>query len=270
VKKADILFIGAGRMAEAVVSGVVKTSRETFGTITMANRSNKEKLKHLQSTYGVQMTTDWLKAVQENDIIVFATPPQTHEELLRALSPHISGQLVVTVAAGIDPEFLEHRLPEKTPVCWIMPNTAAQIGMSMSTYTCGRSVESHHRPYIEALLNAIGPAEELTSEQVHNLTAVTGSAPAFIYYVEKALEEAAVKYGISEEQARRLVVQMMKGSVAMLEAGHSPDDLMEQVASPGGSTAEGLRVLDTYGVDRMFQQAVQAANEHARAQGEES
>lgn len=267
MEKANILFIGAGRMAEAIVSGIVKSGNSAFQTVTMANRSNKEKLVHLQKTYGVQMTSDWLRAVQKNDIIVLATPPHTHEELLKLLAPQLNHQLVVTVAAGIDPNYLESRLPDHTPVCWIMPNTAAQVGMSMSTYVCGSWVEAKHRPYIEALLAAIGPAEELGAEQVHNLTAITGSAPAFVYYVAKALEEAASSYHISDKQARKLVVQMLKGSVAMLEAGHDPQDLIEQVASPGGSTAEGLRVLETYGVDKMLKQAVEATNEHARSQG---
>ncbi|WP_147805155.1 pyrroline-5-carboxylate reductase [Alkalicoccus halolimnae] len=270
MEKANILFIGAGRMAEAIVSGIAKSDRSYFNTITMANRSNKEKLMHLKDTYGIQMTTDWMKAVQKHDIIVLATPPKTHDELLHMLTPHISGQLVITVAAGIDPQYMEMRLPEETPVCWIMPNTAAQVGMSMSTYTCGQFVESRHRPFIQALLDAIGPAEELTAGQVHDLTAVTGSAPAFIYYTVKALEEAAEAYDISGIQARKLVVQMLKGSVAMLEEGHDPQELMEQVATPGGSTAEGLRVLETYGVDRILKQAVEAVNDHARTNGKES
>lgn len=269
MNKADILFIGAGRMAEAMVSGIVKSEYSAFGTVTMANRSNKDKLLQLQETYGVKSTMDWLKAVQKNDIIVLATPPETHEELLKMLKPQINGQLIVTVAAGIDPAYLENRLPDETPVCWIMPNTAAQVGMSMSTYVCGKHVTKDHRPYIESLLAAIGPAEELGVEQVHNLTAITGSAPAFIYYVVKALEEAAAAYDISDAQARRLVIQMLKGSVAMLEAGNDPDTLIEQVASPGGSTAEGLRVLETYGVDRMLKQAVEATNAHAKNNGEE-
>ncbi|SDO13015.1 pyrroline-5-carboxylate reductase [Alkalicoccus daliensis] len=268
MKKANILFIGAGRMAEAMVSGIVKSEHSAFGTVTMANRSNKEKLIQLQRTYGVKSTSDWLRAVQQNDIILLATPPHTHEELLKLLTPQLNGQLVVTVAAGIDPAYLEKRLPQETPVCWIMPNTAAQVGMSMSTYACGTFVKDHHRPYIESLLAAIGPAEELSAEQVHDLTAITGSSPAFIYYVVKALEEAAAAYDISDAQARRLVIQMLKGSVAMLEAGNEPDDLIAQVASPGGSTAEGLRVLETYGVDRMLKQAVEATNSHAKNNGE--
>ncbi|CAM3980963.1 pyrroline-5-carboxylate reductase [Alkalicoccus chagannorensis] len=263
----NVLFVGAGRMAEAVIAGLVRENRDVFNQISVTNQSNKEKLQYLQHTYGIQPVTDWLKAVQQSDMIVLAAPPQAHEQLLQTMKPVLRGQLVITVAAGIDTDYLEFLLPKGTPACWIMPNTAAQVGMSMSTYSCGAHVTAEHRIYIEALLEAVGPSEELSQQLVHDMTAVTGSAPAFIYYVAEALKDAAVSYGISEEQALRLVTQMLKGSAAMLEAGHDPKDLMEQVASPGGSTAEGLEVLETYDTAARFRQAVEAANNHAKGGG---
>ncbi|NJP36929.1 pyrroline-5-carboxylate reductase [Bacillus luteus] len=259
----SILFIGAGRMAEAVIAGIAADRESPFERITVANKSNQEKRDRLAAEYGVHATDDWLQVIQNHDVIVLAAPPSAHGDLLNAVAPLWKGQLIVTLAAGIDPEYMEARLPAEAPVCWIMPNTAAQIGESMTTFVCGNAVTSAHRPLIEGLLQAIGPAEELTAAQVHELTAVTGSAPAFMYYIASALQEAAAATGISEEQAQRLVVQMMKGSAAMLATGKEPKDLMQQVASPGGSTAEGLHVLETYHVDRIIKQAVEAVNRHA-------
>ncbi|WP_444684040.1 pyrroline-5-carboxylate reductase [Alkalicoccus luteus] len=259
----SILFIGAGRMAEAVIAGIAADDGSPFDRITVANKSNQEKRERLAADYGVHTTDDWLQVMQHHDVIVLAAPPSAHGDLLDAVAPLWKGQLIVTLAAGIDPDFMEARLPAEAPVCWIMPNTAAQIGESMSTFVCGRAVTSTHRPLIEGLLHAIGPAEELTARQVHELTAVTGSAPAFMYYIASSLQEAAAASGISQEQAQRLVVQMMKGSAAMLASGKDPKELIEQVASPGGSTAEGLHVLETYDVDRIMKQAVAAVNRHA-------
>ncbi|PRO65372.1 pyrroline-5-carboxylate reductase [Alkalicoccus urumqiensis] len=269
MEKWNVLFIGAGRMAEAVISGIVKKQPEEIGTITAANRSDLERLQFLQDKYGITVTTDWLRAVKEQQMIILAAPPKAHDSLLKAVRPFLTNQVVVTVAAGIDPAYMEGRLPEGTPVCWVMPNTAAQVGMSMTTHTYGAHIRPEHKPYIEAVLEAIGPAEEMSAEQVHHMTAITGSAPAFIYYMAQALEEAAVSYDVTGEQARRLVSTMMQGAARMLSEGKSPEALMEEVASPGGSTAEGLHVLETYEVDKMIRQAVDAVNRHA-AQGGKS
>ncbi|MGO4886853.1 pyrroline-5-carboxylate reductase [Anaerobacillus sp. MEB173] len=259
-----ILFIGAGRMAEAIISGIVQQDQSTISSITVANHSDANRLKELENRYGINAVTDWKSPLENVNIIILASPPDTHESLLTELSAYLNKQLVITVAAGIDPTFMEQQLPEGTPVCWIMPNTAAQVQKSMSTFVCGKNVTNEHRKIIIHLLKTFGTYEELTEEQVHNLTAITGSAPAFLYLFCEALEEAAVSYGISSAQARKLVTNMVAGSAAMLEAGYSPYELREQVTSPGGSTAAGLQVLNEHGYRDMLQAAVKATNEHAR------
>ena len=187
--KHRILFIGAGRMAEAIFSGLLKTSKEYIEEIIVSNRSNIEKLKQLQHRYNVSTTTDWKQHVTSVDTVL-AMPPSAHEELLAELSPLISNQLVVTVAAGIGPSYLEARLPKGTPVAWIMPNTAAEIGKSISLYTMGQSVNEIHQETLQLLLKGIGTSQLCTEEEVHQLTAVTGSAPAFLYYFAESLIEA--------------------------------------------------------------------------------
>lgn len=107
--KHRILFIGAGRMAEAIFSGLLKTSKEYIEEIIVSNRSNVEKLDQLRARYNVSTTTDWKQHVTSVDTIVLAMPPSAHEELLAELSPLLSNQLVVTVAAGIGPSYLEEK-----------------------------------------------------------------------------------------------------------------------------------------------------------------
>ncbi|MFA9559094.1 pyrroline-5-carboxylate reductase [Evansella sp. AB-rgal1] len=266
MNQANILIVGAGRMAEAIISGLVK-KQGTTGKITVTNRSDIEKLERLQHTYKIQTSDDWESEIEHHEVILLASPPQTHEEQLNILKNKISNQLIITVAAGIDPTYMEKRLPTGTPVCWIMPNTAAQIGKSISTYVCGQYVTKDHRLIIETILSAIGESEELTEQQVHDLTAITGSAPAFVYSFVQALEHAAIENGVTKEQARTLVSKMVSGSAAMLEAGYEPSDLISQVASPGGSTAEGLKVFEKEGFQKIVEKAVQATNEHARGNG---
>ncbi|MDQ0254960.1 pyrroline-5-carboxylate reductase [Evansella vedderi] len=267
MENTKILMIGAGRMGEAIISGLMKDENGYLGKITVANRSDKERLAVLNELYGIHITDHWQGEVEDHDVIILASPPHTQDEQLNELGKRVDGQLIITVAAGIDPTYMEKRLPEGTPVCWIMPNTAAQIGQSISTYVYGRHVREIHRRKVSVILDAIGFSEELTEDQVHNLTAVTGSAPAFVYTFVEALEGAAVENGVTTDQARILVTKMLLGSAAMLDAGYDPKELISQVASPGGSTAEGIKVLEREKFQEILNKAVRATNQHARSQG---
>ncbi|WP_408006292.1 pyrroline-5-carboxylate reductase [Pseudalkalibacillus sp. A8] len=260
-----LLVIGAGRMAEAIISGI-QTTEPPFFTITIANRSDSNRLNELSSKYDVEKTADWKASISNSDVILLAAPPNAHDSLFAELSKYLENQLVITIAAGIDPAAMEANLPEGTPVCWMMPNTAALIQKSMTTFACGRNVDQLHRAVIEQILKAIGDYEELTEEQVHNLTAITGSAPAFLYLFSEALEDAAISYGVTKDQARYLVKKMIAGSAAMLETDTPVETLRNQVMTPGGSTAAGVEVLEINKMKEMIKEAVIATNKHAREQ----
>ncbi|WP_257346965.1 pyrroline-5-carboxylate reductase [Pseudalkalibacillus decolorationis] len=264
MKSYRLLMIGAGRMAEAIISGLTNQSQSMFSTITVANRSDENRLIELAEKYDIHTTTDWKSVISEADVIVSAAPPQAHDAILDVLSSVDFNKLFVTVAAGVDPTYMESKLPESTPVCWIMPNTAAQVQKSMTTYVCGHFVNAEQRGIIHHLLESIGEFEELTEEQVHDLTAITGSAPAFLYLFGEALEQAAVAYGLSGNQARKLVTNMISGSAAMLESGVEANELRDQVTTPGGSTAAGVEVLENGSFIKLVQKAVSATNAHAR------
>ncbi|OIJ15693.1 pyrroline-5-carboxylate reductase [Anaerobacillus arseniciselenatis] len=263
MKSIHILMIGAGRMAEAIISGLVDQKNENI-KITVTNKSDTQRLQEVANRHEIATVNDWRDAVSGADVIISAVPPSAHEQLLSELSPLINKQLFITVAAGIDTTFMQGHLPEGAAVCWIMPNTAAQLQASMSTYVCGHYVTSEQREIIEMILASIGHYEELTEDQVHDLTAITGSAPAFLYSFVEALEEAAIQYGVSKDQARKLVVNMISGSAAMLADGNSASELREQVTTPGGSTAEGLNVLEEGDFNKLLNEAVKATNLHAR------
>lgn len=266
IGKQRILFIGAGRMAEAILAGLIQNNREYSKNITVSNRSNKEKLAELESRYGVYSTAQWPEKVHEVEVILLAMPPEDHYEVLEELNPLMNGQFVVTVAAGMGTEKLEESLPADTPVAWVMPNTAADIGESISLYTYGKSVRESHRRLLEIILAGIGESQEFSEQQIHKLTAITGSAPAFLYLFTEVLEEAAMDYGVSRKQARKLVVQMIYGSGAMLKDGREPGELRRQVTSPGGATAAGLKALKEKDFSEILKQAIEAVNTKAEEQ----
>lgn len=265
---ARILFIGAGRMAEAIFAGMIRNGQGYKDRIVVSNRSDEARLAALEKEYGVRTTASWTESVQDADVVLLAMPPEAHDGVLAQLGPLLDGHFVVTVAAGIGVEKLEAALPAGSPVAWVMPNTAADIGESMSLYACGNAVSGEHRRMLEDILDAIGASEECTEQQIHELTAITGSAPAFIYRMAEVLEEAAMEYGVERECARRLVAQMIHGSGAMLKAGGRPEELRKQVTTPGGATAAGLEVFAARDFESIVKEAVKAVNARAEEQAD--
>lgn len=260
------LFIGAGRMAESMIKGLQSAKDQNISVIA-ANQGNTERLQHLFSLYGVETTTDWVHYVSESSVIVLAVPPDAHDAVLDKLSGVINGQLVISVAAGIGLKKLTDGLPEGNPVAWVMPNTASEAGESISLFTYGDTVNPEQLQQLTILLDSIGSSEYCTEDQIHKLTAVTGSAPAFLYEFASALINAAASYGVSEGQARKLVTQMVYGSAVMLKSGVSPVELREAVTTPGGATAAGLEVLNEANFGQLIQQAVKATNDRAAELG---
>ncbi|WP_347549169.1 pyrroline-5-carboxylate reductase [Pseudalkalibacillus hwajinpoensis] len=262
MNKPNILFIGAGRMAEAIFSGLKQST--TIGTITVSNQSDQSRLSHLKKTYNVE-TALWQEVIADHDVIILAMPPSAHPAVLSELTGRVRNQFIITVAAGIGPSVLEESLPG-LPTAWIMPNTAADIGESMSLFACGRHVKPEHRDVLQTILDSIGESAELTEAQIHDLTAVTGSAPAFVYQMAETLEQTAKTYGLSSEVARKLVVQMIFGSASMLKDGREASELRDQVTTPGGATAAGLEVLEKGNYRELLYEAVLAVNKKAAEQ----
>lgn len=263
----SVLFIGAGRMATAVIAGLSKT--HDFHIIA-TNLRDQSKLDTLRHTYEIQTIPHWSKQIQDVEIIILACPPEVHDSLLAEIKPHITKQLVITIAVGYDVTRMQASLPPKTAVAWIMPNTAAEIGQSISLYTCGEYVSTEQKKLLLQIMDAIGQSQECTELQVHELTAITGSAPAFFYQMVYALEQSAIQYGIQPSDARKLVTQMVLGSSLMLQSGASPLELSDQVTTPGGATAAGLQVLEKYQFYQMMQEAVLTTNHRAKELGEKS
>jgi len=261
LQTSTILFIGAGRMAESIISGLVKTPRDK--DIYVSNHRNKEKLFYLQKKYQIIPSLNWKEDIDKAEMIILAMPPEVHLGLLEEMKLLVKDQFIVTIAAGMGPSILEKHLPEMTPVAWVMPNTASEIGESMSLVAYGKAADENHKILLQQVLDAIGEAEVCTEEQVHQLTAITGSAPAFLYAFSESLIDQARTYGVSDDTAVKLVSQMIAGSSLMLKAKQSPKELREQVTTPGGATADGIKTLQIGGFDSLIKKAIIATNEKA-------
>lgn len=252
-----VAFLGVGMMGEALLSGLIRDRRPSG--ITVTDRS-AERQAQIAEKYGVQAASAG-EAVSGADTVILAVKPQHMAELLAEIGQHLRpGTLIVSVAAGITAAFLEEHLPAGTPVVRVMPNTPALVGEGMTAVSPGTHSEPRHVQEAEALMRACGRVVAVPEGQLDAVTAVSGSGPAYVFYVVEAMIEAGVLLGLPRGTSTDLVVQTLYGAATMLkETGDHPTLLRERVTSPGGTTVAALRQLDDYKVRAAFLTAMEAA-----------
>ncbi len=181
------------------------------------------------------------------------------------------GQLLVSLAAGITTAFIESRVPEGVAVVRVMPNTPALVDEGMAAIAPGSHCDESHLTEAESLMASTGKVLRIPEKQMDAVTAISGSGPAYIFFVVESMIEAGVHLGLPRATATELVVQTLVGSAAMLrETGTHPVVLREQVTSPGGTTASALRELEIHKVRAAFLAAMEAARNRSRELAEGS
>lgn len=248
-----IVFVGAGSMAEAIIAGILNNEVIQANDIFVMNKSDDDRLSCLQKTYGVSLVCQERKALREAELIVLATKPKDIKEAMLNIADDVNGDAaVLSVIAGVSIQTIEDGLGNR-PIARSMPNTSAMIGKSASGVSMNRLVDTALRNRILDLLSSIGIVKEVEEDELHTVTALSGSGPAYIYYMVEALEEAATSKGLSNDVARELIIQTIEGAAAMLrQTGEEPKLLRKNVTSPGGTTEAGLKALD----DRLFKEVI--------------
>ncbi|MBB4825651.1 pyrroline-5-carboxylate reductase [Sporosarcina luteola] len=262
----SIVFVGAGSMAEAIVAGIVENDVMRADQVYMMNKSDDDRLKEMKEKYGVGIVCPERQALQEADMIVLATKPKDIQQAMQDIASVLSNEAaVLSVIAGVSIQTMENGLG-KRPIARSMPNTSATIGKSASGVAFNRFVDESTRTHILHLLGSIGIVKEVEEDELHAVTALSGSGPAYIYYMVEALEEAAMANGLSKEVARDLIIQTVEGAAAMLkQTGDEPMALRKNVTSPGGTTEAGLQTLEGCS----FKEAVAACVSRAEARSRE-
>jgi pyrroline-5-carboxylate reductase len=193
-------------------------------------------------------------------------------DVLEEIAPDLRpGQLVVSLAAGITTAFIESRVPEGVAVVRVMPNTPALVDEGMAAISPGSHCDDAHLAEVEALMASTGKVLRIPEKQMDAVTAISGSGPAYIFFVVESMIEAGVHLGLPRSTSTELVVQTLVGSAAMLrETGTHPVVLREQVTSPSGTTASALRELEIHRVRAAFLAAMEAARNRSRELAEGS
>ncbi|NHB85469.1 pyrroline-5-carboxylate reductase [Tessaracoccus sp. HDW20] len=249
-----IAVVGAGAMGEALLAGWIESGvpASEVGVVD----ASAERVTELEERHGVSGID--LAAAGAADTVVLAVKPYQMGEVLTALAEVLAdGTLVVSIAAGVTLARLESALPG-APVIRVMPNTPALVGKGMAGVVPGASADREQVARVSALMDAVGSSIVTDEAHLDALTALSGSGPAYLFYIAEAMIEAGVHQGLTRAEATTLVNQTFVGSAAMLaDSGRSATVLREMVTSPKGTTAAALRALDDHGVRAAFLDAVE-------------
>lgn len=267
-----IAFYGAGSMAEAIVRGLIARSVVAPEQIMMLNRSGSDRLAELRSRYGVLASNDpeqKTEILSTYPIIVLAMKPKDTAEAIRSLGPLLSpGQLIVSVIAGLSIRTLQGLLGTAQPVVRTMPNTSSSIGLGATGIAFSKEVDEERRQLVHHMFEAVGTVSVIDEERMEILTGISGSGPAYIYYMMEAMIAAGIRGGLKEEQSAALTVQTVLGAARMVQqTGETPAALRKKVTSPNGSTQAALEVLDKGDFFETIIAAVHRCAERSREMG---
>lgn len=260
---ARVAVLGAGVMGETLLSGLLRAGRRAEDIVVAERRPDRA--AELAERYGVEVLPNE-QAAAAADTLVLVVKPQDMGALLEEIAPKVRpGALVVSLAAGITTAFLEQRLPAGVPVVRVMPNTPALVDEGMAAISPGSHCDEVHLKEAEALLASVGKVLRVPEKQQDAVTAISGSGPAYIFFVVESMIEAGVHLGLPRSTATELVVQTLVGAGKMLrETGEHPTVLRENVTSPAGTTAAAIRELEDHKVRAAFLSAMEAARDRSR------
>ena len=257
-----VAIIGAGVMGETLLSGLLRAGRSADDIVVGEKRA--ERAAELREKYAVTVLAN-TEAAEQADTVALVVKPQDMGDVLAEIAPHLKpGQLLISLAAGITTSFIESHIPDGIAVVRVMPNTPALVDEGMAAISPGTHCDEEHLAHAEELLSATGRVLRVPEKQQDAVTAISGSGPAYIFFVVEAMIEAGVHLGLPRTTATDLVVQTLYGSATMLrETGEHPTVLRERVTSPGGTTAAAIRELEDHKVRAAFITAMEAARDRS-------
>lgn len=254
-----IVFIGAGRMASAIVKGLLE--KEHYAPEEIACTCGDDPTgPALAETTGIHYLADITEALYETEAVVLACKPQQFAAIDQTLADAAGGKLILSILAGTPLSRLSDKFANARNVVRTMPNTPGQIGAGVTAFTPLRKLSEKDNSIVENTLSSLGNFHEVEEEDLDAVTALSGSGPAYVFEFAAALRDAGVSAGLSPELAESLSVDTLLGATMLLaESEDSPEDLRKAVTSPGGTTAAALQVMKDSGFRDLISQAIAAA-----------
>jgi pyrroline-5-carboxylate reductase len=266
--RAPLVVVGGGRMGEAIVGGLLDSGGFAVTDITVADPSAERRAA--VSALGVRCVADATEVLDGAVMVLLAVKPQVIGVVVSALSSALpEGALVVSIAAGVTCARLESLLRAGTAVVRVMPNAPALVRAGMSVVSGGSLASAAQVDEVRAMFASLGDAVVLDEFHQDAATAISGSGPAYVARFVDALVVAGTRNGLAPDVATRLALQTLMGTAALMrETNRTPEQIIETVASRGGTTVAALEQLDEHGFDRSVSAAVDAAVRRAKELGE--
>jgi pyrroline-5-carboxylate reductase len=260
-------FIGGGAMGSALLKGILAKKLYTGPEIGLVE-PDINKAEKLRDRYAVELYPDAAKLAKDCRTIILAVKPKLVKEVILAMAGKIKkDHLLISIAAGVSLNQLEQQLPEARFVR-VMPNTPARIGRAVSAIAPGKASEAIDLEKTTVIMECVGSVIRVPEEHFDAVTALSGSGPAYVFTFLGALVDAAVMLGLSRDDAMTLVIETVIGSAELLkQSGEHPARLIDEVTSPGGTTAAGLFELEKGGFKSAIMKAVLAAAQRSRELG---
>lgn len=258
-----VAILGVGKLGEALLSGLLRAGRPAGDIVVSARRPARA--QELEQRYGVTAVGN-ADAAGRADVLLLAVKPQDMPALLAELSGSVpADRLVVSLAAGQRTATIEAALLPGTPVVRVMTNTPVLVDQAMSALSGGAHAGEEHLTVAEELLRPVGKVVRVPESQQDAVTALSGSGPAYFFYLAEAMTDAGILLGLPRAVAHDLIVQTMVGAALMLrDSGSHPVMLREAVTSPAGTTISAIRVMEDHGVRAAMLAALEAARDRGR------
>lgn len=263
----NISFVGGGRMAEALISGMLSSGACKARQIRVAD-PDMARLDHLKRRYGVQIGATNRDVVVSGDVAVLAVKPQVAADVLTEIGDVLAKRLVISVIAGVQlRKILEACVPQAR-VIRAMPNTPAMVGEGMTAMAIGPGIEEKEVACARRIFESVGRVVSVDERFMDAVTGLSGSGPAYVFLMIEAMADGGVKMGLPRETATLLAAQTVLGAARMvIETGQHPARLKDEVASPGGTTIAGLHRLEQGGLRGVLMDAVEAATKRSQELG---
>jgi pyrroline-5-carboxylate reductase len=270
-------LIGAGNMGEAIAGALIRA--KVLEPLRLhASDISMERLHRLNRSYGISTTEDNLKLFAQCDVVILAVKPQQMEQVLSQIATQenykvTSRKLVISIAAGIRLHSIENILytpldnisREKLPIIRVMPNTPALVSAGISGMSPNRHAKAEDINITRTILEIMGRVIEFKEDDMDAVTALSGSGPAYVFYLVESMIEGGMNAGLNPNDAEALTLATLKGSLALMEEqNESPEALRRKVTSPGGTTEAALKVLKDNKVKQHIIEAIAAAAKRSK------
>lgn len=256
-------FIGAGRMAEALIKGIIKQGNRNI----VASDISEQRKVYIETSYGIKTTKSNLDVVNSCKTIILAVKPQNMDAVLDEIANSVTEEkTIISIAAGIKLDYFQEKL-KTNKIVRTMPNIASIKQEGITLISFAKQFPPQETSMVEKLFMSVGKVLIINENMINAFAPISGSSPAFFALFMEALIEGGIKMGLEKDMVTNATIQALIGTAKLLETGMQPEQLREMVTSPGGTTAEGIRVFNEKNLKEITASALQASLEKAAELG---